>query len=315
MNTADAGRRHASMRSVADPERPGGPNTTWWDSPDIRLRRGSTVTAPPAFHHELSRGLNDRRTWGGANRRPVRFLQRHINRRGVTTGIDGGFGGGMETAVQALQRRYSITASHLGGWRPNGKVDQRTWDAITAAPPLDANAISPRAFAEDIREDVDNATGALIADATGTCRLFVQVHARGPSPVAAGGVRVALLLAPVTGTPAAAPNLPVGWAGHIAAGDTNWVAASGWVQPGGAAPYRSPRDDLDDHNPQIVEWAVDFAALGFAAGATVLALVAVHAPTQALATAERNPQTVVEAMPAVCARRIRLDPIVAIPNP
>lgn len=322
MNTADAGRRHSTMRAIADPERMAGSTTSWLDSPDVRLRRPSlpvspvvglaaptpAPTAPPAFDSDLRRGNRDRRRWNGVNsRRPVRFLQRNIARRGVQIGIDGDFGGGTQTAVQAMQRRYAL-------W-PDGVVDARLWLAITSAPDLGTAPIDPRQFAEDIRPDMDEATGAMIADATGINRLFVQVHARGPTTQSAAGVRVALLLAPLTGAPLAAPTLPNGWAAKIRAGDTNWVGASGWVQPGGASPYRSPPGDLSDRGPEIVEWNLDFNALGFAAGTQLVALVAVHTTDQPFTTGERNAKTAVETLTSVAARRLRVDAVTAIPAP
>ena len=314
MNTLDGGRRHPAMRSGTDPDRWPAVPTTWSDSPDIRLRRGSTATVAPAWHSVLRRTFTDPRPWGGPNKRPIGFLQQHIARRGVTIPVNGAFDAATEAAVQTLQRRWAITSWHEQRWAPNGRVDRRTWDAITAAPPM-AAAIDLRVFAEDVREDIDEATGAMLADATGTSRLFAQIHVRGPARVPAADVRVALLLAPLTGTPAVAPQLPAGWAERIRTGATGWTGASGWVLAGGGSPYRRPRDELHDMASGVVEWPLDFAALGFSAAQTVLALVAVHATSQPLTTNERNPRAVVEALPAVAARRIRLDPVTAIAAP
>jgi hypothetical protein len=159
-------------------------------------------------------------------------------------------------------------------------------------------------------------SGAMLADATGANRLFAQVHVRGPRRVPAAQVRVALLLARMTGAGPAAPQLPASWAERIRTGATGWTGTSGWVLAGGATPYPPLRDDVHDMASGVVEWPVDFAALGFAAGQTVLALVAVHVSgLQELTTNERTPQAVVEAMPAVAARRIRLDAVAAIPAP
>ena len=103
-------------------------------------------------------------------------------------------------------------------------VGRDTWTATVSYPPLPAR-IDHQQFVVDVRSDVDEVTGILIGDATGTNRVFLQVRNRGHVEVRPADVRALLLLARQDGA-GNPPNLPAAWAARVVAGDaTAWTGA------------------------------------------------------------------------------------------
>ena len=135
-------------------------------------------------------------------------------------------------------------------------------------------------FAVNIDDYVD--TGNIeTADLSGPNRVFVQVHNRGISALAGAQVRVLLLL---TDAAAGLPPLPTDYATRINAGDaTNWVSGSSWQFADPVVPYRTLPTTLDARIPGVVEYQVDFSALGLPAGHDhVCAAAFVTTPTDPL---------------------------------
>jgi hypothetical protein len=165
----------------------------------------------------------------------------------------------------------------------------------------------------------------MIADATGVNRVFLQLHSRGAGTVPTASVHALLLVAPFAG--GVVGNLPADFAARTQARDATagWLAGTAWLFADPATPYRSPVVALTAREPQIVEWAVDFAALGFAPAAEVilLALVGSSVAGEALASAVVDVQRLIEGplAPATAgvtkaaARRVRLDAVAVIPPP
>lgn len=120
-------------------------------------------------------------------------------------------------------------------------------------------------FASAIGDQIDAATRCETADATGSNRIFVQVHNRGLTAIAGNLVWVLLLLADA---PAALPLLPTDYATRINAADTstNWLANSLWSFADAVTPYRPLAGTLDVRIPQIVEFEVDFSTLALPSG-------------------------------------------------
>jgi peptidoglycan hydrolase-like protein with peptidoglycan-binding domain len=319
MNPADNGRRHAAARNTADPTRIRRDNATpitvdWGDSPDLKIRRGIAAQAPHAFPGNL-RLQSPRMTGQG-----VRRWQRYAARRGIDLGVhgaDGTFGPATDAAVRELQRRLGLLVWSNGNVT-DGVVGRRTW-AATAGYPALAARLDHRAFTMDVQDDHVEASGLLLADATGTNRVFLQLHNRGSRDVPAARVRALLLLAAQTGA-GAAPDLPAGWDARLANADvTAWTGAWTFADP--PAPYRSPVVPLGSREPQVVEWQVDFAARGFNPGDTVVMLAfltttapgAPNEPADVLTNAEVRVRQLVEGERRVAARRVRLDAVSAVP--
>lgn len=118
-------------------------------------------------------------------------------------------------------------------------------------------------FAVNIDDYIDT-TNIETADATGSNRIFVQVHNRALTGIPGAQVRVLLLL---TDAAAGLPALPADYVTRINAGDvTNWVGSSFWRFADPVTPYRTLTRDLDARIPGIVEYQVDFTSLGLPAG-------------------------------------------------
>jgi hypothetical protein len=317
MNPADGGRRRAAAVATPDPTRIRRDNATlinvdWGDSPDLALRRGIEAQPAPAFPGRL-RLQAPRMT--GAN---VRRWQRHAIRRGFDLtpfNDDGDFGTISEQAAREAQRRYGLTVWN-NGQVSDGIVGRDTWTATVSYPPLPAR-IDHQQFVVDVRSDVDEVTGILIGDASGTNRVFLQLHNRGHVEVRPADVRALLLLARQDGA-ANPPNLPAGWAARVVAGDaTAWTGAD-WSFADAGNPYRSPVQPLTAREPQVVEWVVDFNAAGFNAGDVVVMLAfltttAASTTPDVLANAEVRVRNLIAAERRVAARRVRLDAVAVIP--
>lgn len=319
MNPADSGRRLVTARTTADPTRIRRDNLTpinvdWGDSPDLKVRRGIAAQAPHPFSGTLR--LQSPRMVHAR----VRRWQRYAIRRGIDLGVGGAdaeFGPDTEAAVRELQRRHGLLVWSNGNVT-DGVVGPRTW-AATAGYPALAARIDHRAFTMDVQEDHVEATGLLLGDATGTNRVFLQLHNRGSRSLPPARVRALLLLAAQNGA-GAVPDLPAGWDARIGNADTGaWTGAWAFADPG--APYRSPVVPLGSREPQVVEWNVDFAARGFNVGDIVVLLAFLTTtapgvpadPADVLTNAERRVRQLVEGERRVAARRVRLDVVGNVP--
>lgn len=109
-------------------------------------------------------------------------------------------------------------------------------------------------FAVNIGDYVDS-DDIETADTTGADQIFVQVHNRSETPVAANAVRVALLL---TDASAGLPPLPANYVANLndlSTNSTAWLPASSpwkFANP----PYRYLNGALDVRNPQVVQFDV-----------------------------------------------------------
>jgi hypothetical protein len=316
MNPADNGRRLPTAAATVDPTRIRRDNLTtinvdWGDSPDLKVRRGIEAQPAPAFPGRLR--LQAPRLINA----DVERWQRHAIRRGfdLTPGLDDReFGPTSERAARELQRRYGLVVWR-NGQVTDGIVGEATWTATVSYPPLPAR-LDHRLFVTDVREDYDETSGLLIADATGPNRVFLLLHSRGSLTVAPTDVRALLLLARPDGA-GNPPNLPAGWDGRIQAGDTSIWAGPNWLFADPAGPYRSPVVRLTARDPQVVEWSVDFSTRGFAPGETVIMLaflttVPGSATPDLLANPEVRVRQLVTSERRVAARRVRLDAVTVI---
>lgn len=324
MNAADSGRHLPTARGAAHPYQPTPRTVDWTMSPDIKVRRTATAAqAPPAYPGTTLQFQTPRLT--GAN---VTRWQAHAQRRGFSTAPDvgGTFDAGSRQAARDIQSRYGLTAWNgaLASDVIDGVVGQRTWAAATSYPPLPV-PVTPGVFADQLGEDFDQTTDLIIGDADAN-DVFVQVHDRGDIPILAGQLRVLLLVA-ASDPAGAVPQLPADYAAKIRANDANpnWLTASGW-QFADAGVYRTNVVELNQRQPVVVSWTVDFTALGFAAGDHVMLVALASATSAAVGAAdnqirsvERNLQTLVEGAGAaagevkVAARLVRLDAVAAIP--
>ena len=320
MNGADSGRHLATARGAAHPFQPAPRTVNWTMSPDIKVRRtGTAAQAPPAYPGAPVRFATPRQV--GPN--VVRW-QAHIQRRGFGIGADpaGTFDVGSRQAARDVQSRYGLT--DWDGFRQaiDGLVGPRTWAASTSYRAL-PNPVTPAVFADGLDEDVVLATDLMIAD-HGPNQVFVQVHNRGHLPIAAGDLRVALLVcaSDAVGT---APLLPADYATRIRNADTTaWLGASGWLF-GQAGVYQTNALELNQRQPSVLSWTVDFAALGLAAGSNALLLALASATSgiagatdNTLTAADRTVRTLIEGAAAAgetkaVARLVRLDAVAVIP--
>ncbi|HLW54653.1 MAG TPA: hypothetical protein VKW06_17585 [Candidatus Angelobacter sp.] len=123
-------------------------------------------------------------------------------------------------------------------------------------------------FAFNIGDWIDSTAHVETADQSGMDRIFVEIHNRGYTPLAANSVRVCLLLTTVAG---AVPLLPAGYANSINTGDiSNWVQGTPWVFAD-PTKYKFNAGSLDVRTPQVVEFDVDFSQLGLPPGDHVCA--------------------------------------------
>jgi hypothetical protein len=321
MNGADSGRHLPAARAAAHPYLPAR-TVNWTMSPDIKVRRtGTAAQAPPAF---VAPNIRFRAPVRDTGPRVTRW-QAHVQRRGFTIGADpvGTFDVGSRQAARDIQSRFGLT--DWDGTRDmiDGVVGPRTWAATTSYPVLGI-PVTPTAFAELIGEDWDLGTEVMIADA-GPNDVFLQVHNRGHIAVNATRL-IAVLLVAASNAAGAVPQLPASYAARIRAQDsTAWLAGSGW-QFAAASAYRTNPLELNQRQPAILNWTVDFSTLGFAAGDFPMLLALVSGPAPAgtetdvsLQAAERTVQTLIEGAGAAAgetkaaARLIRLDAITVIP--
>ena len=320
MNEGDGGRHLPAARSAAHPTVTGR-TVNWTMSPDIRIRRGIASQVIPPFRTALR--FSTPRQTGAA----VTCWQAHATRRGFSLGADvtGTFGAGSRTAARAVQSRFGLTT--LVGGTSNfvdGIVGRRTWLATTSWPAL-PTPMTAYAFEDLIGEDIDATTDEMIADATGVNQIFLQVHNRGSRAVSPGNLRALLL---VTGSDSAAnvANLPNGYGARLRNADTTaWLSATAWRFADPANIYAVNPLELNQRQPALLSWNVNFAALGFNPGDHVLVLALVHATTpvgdsdntytNALLTVRGIIEGAVVAPgeTKAAARLVRLDPVVVIP--
>jgi hypothetical protein len=321
MNGADSGRHLPLARNAAHPYQPAPRALDWTMSPDIKVRRTATAAQPaPAYPGSTLRFASPRQTGARITR-----WQAHVQRRGFSIGADavGTFDAGSRQAARDAQSRYGLNAWDGARQAIDGIVGPRTWAATTAYPAV-PNPITPTAFAESIGEDTVFASDLMIAD-LGTNQVVVQVHNRGHIPVVAGALRAALVFA-ASDAVGSVPQLPANYATRIRNGDTTaWLGASGWHFADTAAVYRTNALELDQRNPAILSWNVDFTTLP--AGTTHAVLVVLVSATSAdpiasdpqLRATERTVRTLIEGAGAAAgetkaaARLVRLDAVAAIP--
>jgi hypothetical protein len=121
-------------------------------------------------------------------------------------------------------------------------------------------------FAANMGDYIDT-NNVETADLT-TNQVFVQVHNRSLSSVAAADVRVLLLL---TDAAIGLPSLPPNYATHLVNGDPatrtmgGWLAGTAWFPGDAAVPYRTPPAAIDARVSQVVDYTVNIGSLGLPA--------------------------------------------------
>lgn len=131
--------------------------------------------------------------------------------------------------------------------------------SLTGLPAL-SSPVNYYDFAANIGDYIDPTTQIETADASGTDRIFVEVHNRSLNAVPGAQVNVLLLVADAS---AGLPALPANYTSHINSVD----ASAGWLGPNWLfvdplTPYRTLPGSLDVRTPQVVEYDFDFSSLG-----------------------------------------------------
>ncbi len=304
---ADDGRRRANTVQGVVPAANRDPVRAFDSSPDVRLRRSLWTRDPgPAYVTPALRLRTPRMPAGGLSTAAIiTRWQSFVARRGVTIAVNGTYDRQSRDACREVQRRLGLLA--------DGTVGPVTWAATVTDPALPAT-LDHRRFVADVQEDVDQATGTLLADATGTNEVFVQVSMRGVhNPQAVGEVSGILLVADA----AAPPQLPADWATRVDNRDaTGWLGSpppAVWRFAVTPVPYATNPLPMTGREPAVLRWTVDFQALGFNAGDEVLLFTAVTAADQRLGSPPRSVDQVVASVPGAACRRVRLVAPVNIP--
>ncbi len=296
MNVGDNGRRLPGADGGGHPDTPGAVLARA-ASPDIRIRRGVAVAAPPAFPGTLLRLRRPARMRGP----DVLQWQQGAADRGFSfpSGVDGVFGPETDTVCRELQKRFGLAV--------DGIVGPITWPATFAYPRL-ADSTSALAVELATPDALDPAgSGATLADSAGQNRIFVEVHSRSPHPVSPADLVVVLLFADDAG---ALPQLPADHATRVRGRDTTgWLAGSGWVFARPGAPYAPVPRPLSAASPQVVEYVVDFSTVGIPSkNLMALALVSTSTGADPLTSAERSVLTLVRTERRSAATRLLLVP-------
>jgi Galactose oxidase, central domain len=147
---------------------------------------------------------------------------------------------------------------------------------------------------------------ARVVDATGSNRIFVQVHNRGAVAARQADVSVLLLLAAAD---RGVPPLPADFATRIANKDTTtgWLDQTGWKFANTAAPYQSPVADLTARVAQAVAFDVDLSAWQWTKG-RVCAAAFVTAASDAITGGDPNLETALASNKYLAIRMLQVAP-------
>ena len=144
---------------------------------------------------------------------------------------------------------------------------------------------------------------ARVVDATGTNRIFVQVHNRGTVTAGKADVSVLLLLAAADG---GVPPLPADFATRIRNKDaTNWLGATGWKFAYANAPYQSLAGDLSARVAQVVAFDVDLSSWSVTKG-WICAAAFVTAANDQISGSDPNLQTALATNKYVAVRMLQV---------
>ena len=175
----------------------------------------------------------------------------------------------------------------------DGVADPTLPAPAQAAHNMSADIKVQRASASDFKLPLDfpgyaglsNAANTM--DSLGANQLFVQVHNRSSvvAPTALD-VNVLILLADAS---TSIPQLPDGYASHIASPDTSpaWLANSGWMFADTAQPFRSARI-ASSRLSAVVEYDVDLSKLGLGTATKICVALFISAVGDVLASTERQ---------------------------
>ncbi|MEM9561517.1 MAG: peptidoglycan-binding domain-containing protein [Actinomycetota bacterium] len=296
---SDDGRRRPGtvQAAVAAPNRD--PLAAFDASPDIRVRRGIWATNPgPTFVAPVLRRRTPPMPANGQSTADIiRRWQRFLARRGITIAETGVYDRQSRDATREFQRRVGLVA--------DGQVGERTWAAGVTNPAL-AGRVDFRQLVADVREDIDQATGIMLADAAGPNDVLAQVAMRGHHHGQLPGAVTGFLL--VTDASAAPlPDLPGDWSARVRLGDTtDWVAGSAWRFGDPANPATTNAGPMTNREPQVLRWTVDFGAIGFNVGDELLLVTAVTCAEEPLIGGSQRIDQTILAEPGVVCRRVRL---------
>jgi hypothetical protein len=175
--------------------------------------------------------------------------------------VDGIFGAKIKKAVETFQ-------ANTAGLTQTGKVTVQDWQAIVAAPYIDALAGANATFLDmallDRISPVDGPPGGPSLTALPVnAEVYVQVNARGWQRRPAGSVNVGLLATPAfDATLATLPALPADWVAQFKAAVTitpaTWLTGSAsWAWIGSPATMATTRP-LHPEEPQVVRFTTTF---------------------------------------------------------
>ncbi len=264
-------------------------------SPDIRIRRAAGGGPAPVAAFPVPPGDDEYLVW---------LLQSALRASGKNVEADGRWSPAAAAALRARQAELGLPAAA-------DVPDAATWARLQDQNPLGFDAGPPdhADLAAHFRDEPDRwpkgiATSTASSDAA---HVYVTVHSRHWTPVAAADVRVTLLRAPFGRDPALAgvPPLPADWADRVRNGTA--MPAGPWQYVDAARPSRVADAPLEPRYPQVVR----FENVALTGGDTWnkpgwLILAVVHAPgADPLATAETDVATLVRTDHHVAARSVR----------
>jgi len=228
----------------------------------------------------------------------IHVWQQGVADRGFAIGVDTTFGPESDRVCRQFQARF--------GLKVDGIVGPITWPATFAYPTL-ADATSALSVELATPDATDPASGATLADSTGTNRIFIEVHSRSVHEFDPADVIVTLLFADASG---AVPALPPGYAGRISGRDTgSWLAGSGWTFALPAAPYAPIARQLRAAAPQVAEFLVDFSTLALPSKSLIAAaFTSTASNADQLVNADTNVTTLTRGDRHVSAKLLKLIP-------
>lgn len=282
--------------AVVDPSNPASPSVGTpqflYIGSDVGCWKGTRTAANTWSWSLFSSGLPEAPVFDLQIHQRTRLLRAVLNGRGVwEIPLDAAPGSGANPDIY-LRVNYADTGRIVNGARfpwvdgapdPTAKgfnvyhwmsADIKVRRGSLAGLPAMGSPPDYVDFAFNVGDYIDSTLHLETADSSGVDKIFVEVHNRGLTPLAAGQVRVCVLFTTVGA--AGLPPLPANYATYINNGDTatNWVAGTQWhfADPNNpAGRYRLTTGVLDVRTPQVVEFDLDLAAIGLSPGDHVCA--------------------------------------------